>query len=318
MRTVAVVVAYNRRALLLEVLEALGAQTVPPEKIIVVDNGSTDGSAEAARAFSPNADVVRVERNTGGAGGFAIGAARALVRYDADFVWFMDDDTVPTPGALEALLSASETHPRSPSVLASRVVWTEGTDHPMNTPRTKPGVAKREAAEAAEAKAVPVRSASFVSSLIRGSAIRALGLPVAEYFIWNDDFEFTARLLREGIGLYVPDSVVVHKTVKLASARTDPGARFYYEVRNKLWLFRWSRALSGREKPLYAAISVARWGAMILRSAERRTLLAALRRGWDDGMRTRPRPTADVLAGLGEVSSDVAEIEAAARAGHPG
>lgn len=316
MNIVAVVVAYNRRELLLEVLAALNAQTRPLSSIVVVDNGSTDGSAHAALASFPHIDLVSLTRNTGGAGGFAVGGARALVRHSADLVWFMDDDTVPRPAALDALVSAYEAHPGEPSVLASRVVWTEGTDHPMNTPRRKPNVPSWEADQADRVRAIPVRSASFVSCLVHASAIRQHGLPVAEYFIWNDDFEFTARLLRDGIGLYVPDSVVVHKTAKLASARSDPGDRFYYEVRNKLWLFRWSSALRTSEKAVYFPLALIRWASLIARSSDRLTLLAALRRGWVDGMRRRPRTNIDVLANMGEASDDVTAVETAVSVAH--
>ncbi len=101
--TVAVVVAYNRRDLLPESVEATLAQTVAPDAVIVVDNASDDGSADALAERHPEVDIVRLERNTGGAGGFTIGIALALQRGSARWVWLMDDDTVPKPTALEAL-----------------------------------------------------------------------------------------------------------------------------------------------------------------------------------------------------------------------
>lgn len=311
MHVVAVVVAYNRRELLGEALRALGAQTVPLDSIVVVDNASTDGSADAARAASPDADVLTLERNTGGAGGFAVGIERAMSRHAADLVWIMDDDTIPAPTALEELLRVRETHPARPVVLASRVVWTDGTDHPMNTPRRKPFALRAERRAADAVGAVAVRSASFVSSLVDTGAIRRSGLPIAEYFIWNDDFEFTARLLRADRGVYCPRSVVTHKTRLLASTDVDPGSRFYYEVRNKIWLFRHSRALSPIEKPLYIAVSIARWAKTVLRSADRATLLSGLRRGARDGFARRPSSNSVFLSGLGPVSEAIARFETA-------
>src|SRR5665647_927267 len=102
-RVVAVVVAYNRRDLLLEVLDALARQETPLEKVVVVDNSSTDDSAAVAQAAGPLVDLVELERNTGGAGGFAAGLAVALERHSPDWVWMMDDDTVPTESALPEL-----------------------------------------------------------------------------------------------------------------------------------------------------------------------------------------------------------------------
>jgi rhamnopyranosyl-N-acetylglucosaminyl-diphospho-decaprenol beta-1,3/1,4-galactofuranosyltransferase len=310
-RTVAVVVAYNRRDLLIEVLDALAGQTTPVAAIVVVDNASTDDTATVVRERYPHVDLVSVARNTGGAGGFAIGAARAVVRQAADLVWLMDDDTVPTDTALEALL-ASVGDDSTVTIAGSRVVWTDGQDHPMNTPRPKPFVSAAERSAAEARGAMPVRSTSFVSMLVRADAVREHGLPIADYFIWNDDFEYSMRLLRRSRGFFVPGSVVVHKTVKLGATDVDPGARFYYEVRNKVWLIRLARGLSPAEKVLYTGSSLLRWARTFRASADRPLLLTGLRSGLRDGFRGRPRPNRVVLAGLGEASDDVAACEAGA------
>ena len=310
-RTVAVVVAYNRRDLLIEVLDALAGQTTPVAAIVVVDNASTDDTAAVVRERYPHVDLVSVTRNTGGAGGFAIGAARAVVRQAADLVWLMDDDTVPTDTALEALL-ASVGDDSTVTIAGSRVVWTDGQDHPMNTPRPKPFVSAAERSAAEARGAMPVRSTSFVSMLVRADAVREHGLPIADYFIWNDDFEYSMRLLRRSRGFFVPGSVVVHKTVKLGATDVDPGARFYYEVRNKVWLIRLARGLSPAEKVLYTGSSLLRWARTFRASADRPLLLTGLRSGLRDGFRGRPRPNRVVLAGLGEASDDVAACEAGA------
>ncbi|MCU1444918.1 glycosyltransferase [Cryobacterium sp.] len=308
-RTIAVVVAYNRRDLLIEVLDALAGQTSPVAAIVVVDNASTDDTADVVRTRYPHVDLVSVARNTGGAGGFAIGAARAVVRQAADLVWLMDDDTVPTDTALAALLASVGDDDRV-TIAGSRVVWTDGQDHPMNTPRPKPFVRAAEKAAAEARDAVPVRSTSFVSMLVRADAVRRHGLPIADYFIWNDDFEYSMRILRKSRGFFVPGSVVVHKTVKLGATDVDPGARFYYEVRNKVWLLRRSRGLSPAEKLLYTGSSLRRWARTFTASADRPLLARGLRSGLRDGFRSRPRPNRVALAGLGEASDDVAACEA--------
>ncbi|TFD50793.1 glycosyltransferase [Cryobacterium frigoriphilum] len=313
LRIAAVVVAYNRRDLMLEALTALAAQTRELDSIVVVDNASTDGSADLAAEKYPSVDVVRLARNTGGAGGFAVGIERAISTHAADLVWIMDDDTIPSATALAELLSIRDRHPRKPVVLASRVLWTDGSDHPMNTPRRKPFLGRAERAAAETIGAIPVRSSSFVSTLVDAHAVSDSGLPIAEYFIWNDDFEFTARLLRHGLGVYCPKSIVTHKTKALASTDVDPGPRFYYEVRNKLWLFRRSSALAPWEVPLYIGASLIRWTRTMLRSTDRPTLIDGLRRGLRDGFRTAPRPNAVFLADLEPATSDIARFEGAVR-----
>ena len=311
---VAVVVAYNRRELLIEVLDALAAQTFAPVRVIVVDNASDDGSGEAARGHESGVEVVTLSRNTGGAGGFAAGAAHALQTTDADWLWFMDDDTVPTPTALAELIMGvgDDDH----VVLAgSRVIWTDGSDHPMNTPRRKPFVRRSERSAAADRGVLPVRSSSFVSMLARAATVRERGLPIVDYFIWNDDFEFSTRLLRGRRGVFVPGSVVVHKTKKLGATDVDPGPRFYYEVRNKLWMLRFSRGLNPVEKALYGGSSVLRWARTILKSSDRATLRDGFWRGWRHGWRSKPRSNSDALAGLGQTSTEVAALEPAIAAG---
>ncbi|GAA2040861.1 glycosyltransferase [Agromyces tropicus] len=307
-RVVAVVVAYNRRDLLAEVLEALAGQTQPLARVVVVDNASTDDSADVARTAGELVDLVELPRNTGGAGGFAAGMAVALADHRPDWLWLMDDDTVPTPTALAELLGAVA---GSDAVVAgSRVEWFDGTEHPMNTPRPKPFASAAERAAADARGAMPIRSTSFVSMLVRTDVVREVGLPIADYFIWNDDFEYSTRALRGRRGLHVPASVVVHKTRVLGSTDADPGHRFYYEVRNKLWMFRRSASLAPWEKALYGGSSVLRWLRTGIRSGDRATLADGWRRGWRDGTRFRPRPNADALAGLGRASDAVAAVEA--------
>jgi rhamnopyranosyl-N-acetylglucosaminyl-diphospho-decaprenol beta-1,3/1,4-galactofuranosyltransferase len=275
-RVIAVVVTYNRRQLLLESLAAVHAQSRAPDAVIVVDNASTDETAAAVRSHYPAVTLAELARNTGGAGGFACGMALALGD-GADLVWLMDDDTVPRRHALRALL---------------------GRPHPMNTPRAKPFATKAERAAAATTGCIPIRSASFVSILVDAGVSRERGLPRADYFLWNDDFEYTTRLLRGQSGLLCPASVVVHKTTAFGNTDTDPGPRFFYEVRNKIWTLR-TRSLAPAERVLYGGSTLRRWARTFAKSRDRRALWSALLRGIAAGVRTSPRPTQEVLASAG-------------------
>src|ERR687886_555758 len=101
----AVVVTYNRKALLLECLAALARQTHPLERILVVDNASTDGTPAALAGCGIDVDLLRLRRNGGGAEGFHYGVREALAG-DPDWIWLMDDDCEPADDALERLLAA--------------------------------------------------------------------------------------------------------------------------------------------------------------------------------------------------------------------
>jgi GT2 family glycosyltransferase len=169
----------------------------------------------------------------------------------------------------------------------------------MNTPRPRPFAARAARRAAAGVGCVQIRSASFVSVLVDAAECRRRGLPKAGYFLWNDDFEFTARLLRGNTGLLCPASVAVHKTQAFGATDTDPGQRFFYEVRNKVWTLKTAAPLSPLERVLYGGATLRRWARTFARSSGRAALVSCLVRGIAAGVRTSPRPTREVLAEAG-------------------
>jgi rhamnopyranosyl-N-acetylglucosaminyl-diphospho-decaprenol beta-1,3/1,4-galactofuranosyltransferase len=235
-RVCAVVVTYNRLELLRECLTALESQTRPVDRVLVIDNASSDGTPEAVEREHPSAELVRLGENLGGAGGFHEGARRA---YEGgfDWIWLMDDDTIPTETALEELLKAPaglDGLPR-PLVLASKVLGTDGNLHPFNVSRTDERDPDLVVA-AVERGFTPIRYTSFVSAFVHRDAFTEVGMPLAEYFIWFDDVEFTARAIKDHAGFLAPRSVVLHKSGTVGNVYG--GERYYYAVRNLLWLLR--------------------------------------------------------------------------------
>ncbi|MCH6469742.1 glycosyltransferase [Sinomonas terrae] len=301
-RVVAVVVSYNRRELLERSLLALAAGDRAPDALVVVDNASTDGSGEFLEALDVPFDyeLIRLTENTGGAGGFAVGMAAAVTRHRPDLVWIMDDDTVPLSGTLAEALRLWKAYPATdkPAFIASRVAWSDGRDHPMNTMRDRWDAAPADRSFAAANRARVVRSASFVSLFVDADAIRDLGLPVADYFLWNDDFEFTARLARRRLALASLDSVVEHHTKTYDSHTVDVGERFRFEVRNKVWMFFRSPALAPMDKLLYGGSSLRRWAVMVRNSAHPGIVLKAGIAGLCEAVSHAPRPNEEVLAAV--------------------
>lgn len=267
MSVCAVVVTYNRLDLLRECLAALGAQERPADTVLVVDNASTDGTAAAVRAEFPWVELLALEKNVGGAGGFHRGLEEGHAR-GYDWIWLMDDDTIATPGALEALLDGARRAPgdRPPLLLCSTVRWTDGSMHPMNRvhPRWRWPV---ELARGAEEGLMLFRTSTFVSLLVHREAVDRFGLPLSHYFIWSDDVEYTARVLREELGYLAPESVVHHKTKVAYSAVTGARERFYWHVRNSLLVLRGS-SFKGVE----------RWGHLLGIASTLRPFLA--NNGW--------------------------------------
>lgn len=118
----------------------------------------------------------------------------------------MDDDTLPEPDALAALLAADAAHGDGCGWLSSRALAPDGTDQPMNLQR-KTMYRDIDGFDAAE---VPAVMASFVSLFLRTKAVRQFGLPIAEFFIWSDDWEYTRRISRAKPCYVIPASRVVH------------------------------------------------------------------------------------------------------------
>lgn len=268
----AVVVTRDRRALLEHSLAAVRPQA---DRTLVVDNASTDGTASwlAAQAGEhADLDVLTLRENRGGAGGFHAGMEHAYAA-GARWLWLLDDDTIPRPDALAALLAAPAAEAK-----ASVARWTDGRLHPMNLPGIEREDLERVVALAPQ-RVLPLRTATFVSLLVHREAIERFGLPRAEFFLWSDDVEYTARITRGGgTVLLVPASEVEHATPRPHTAVTEAGPRFFFHVRNTLWMLRgdaWDR----REKLSLVYLLALTSGQFLRAGGAPATVLRGLRAG---------------------------------------
>ena len=238
-RVCAIVVTRERRELLHRCLQALQAESRPPDGILVVDNASADGTSDMVRTEFPDVELLRLETNVGGAGGFHRGLAHAHAQ-GYDWLWVMDDDTMVSGDTLAKLLEGAARAPQGvPLLVASMVRWKDERPHPMNWPPPR-WRSRREMAEGMAAGLLLVRYTTFVSVALHRESIDRFGLPQEHYFIWADDVEFTARVLRDEPGYLVPDSVVYHWTPTPHPPADPTSDRFYYHARNSLFLLRGS------------------------------------------------------------------------------
>ena len=268
--------------------------------IIVINNASTDGTAEWLDLAAARHECIRVvhsPENRGGAGGFAMGI-REAAGLGAEAVWLMDDDTIPHPDALERLLGATSVAPNV-GFVCSKVICPDGLPHCMNVPGFAVSRSCRyEPVNRFSTQDVPafaINMASFVSVLIDMEAVRKVGLPIEEFFIWGDDIEYTMRIRRAGfLGLYVDNSVVVHKTENyfphpdLAPEKT--AWKFYYQARNTIYIKRTSKRCSWA-KLLISVINKYRLYMMRIGrrdKASRGAFAKAVRRGCIDGLSFKP------------------------------
>jgi GT2 family glycosyltransferase len=244
-----VVVTYNRLPLLKECIEAVLFQTFSVSKLIIVNNASTDKTKEYLDSLSdPIFEIINLTKNTGGSGGFNTGIKKSIA-ISADWTWVMDDDTIPLPNALEELILRSDVV-KSTGFLCSKVLWSDGSIHRMNIP--SPGTLHNTVyLEYIERGVLLVPTCSFVSCLINNTAIKAVGFPIADFFIWADDVEYTGRITNSGFfGIFVLTSHVTHKTSRnyaatIQDATKDIFWKFYYGERNNIYFMKREHSFLG-------------------------------------------------------------------------
>lgn len=251
-RIAAVVVTYNRCALLEGCLDALIRQDRPLDEILVIDNASTDSTAEMLEGkYNGRITHVRLEQNVGGAGGFYEGIRLAYEK-GQDWIWVMDDDVEPRPDALSALAGSPAFNDPNVGYLASLVL---DSDLNVQTPHYRrfnwlmaacPAVNKGSLVQ----PLVPIEAAGFLGGMVRRESIDAVGLPIKDLFIYWDDTEFIFRVSRRFKVFLVPSSKVIHRFVWapppqrkiLGLVRRPSGIpysqawRTYYILRNSIFV----------------------------------------------------------------------------------
>lgn len=238
MRICAILVTYNRLELLKVSLDSLMKQTYEINKIIIVNNNSTDGTKEYLNEINnKNIEIINLTDNIGGAGGFYTGIKYAANK-GYDYLWIMDDDTIVEDDALENLVQGIDlllNKDKKIGFVCSNVLYKDNTPCLMNIPKVE-----KVWNEDLEAGIVKVKSASFVSLLVNCDAIRKVGLPIKEFFIWGDDVEYTKRLSREYGGYIIASSKVRHfmnsnqeTNILIDNARID---RYFYDFRNSIFI----------------------------------------------------------------------------------
>lgn len=226
----AVIVTYNRRAVLPATLDAVLAQSRAPQEVIVVDNASEDGTPAMLGEHYPQVTYVRMPDNEGFAAGLRAGM-QAATAHGHRYSWLLDDDSVPQGDALERCLAVAEADPRV------GVVGSSGG-------RLRHGVPDRRAPLEAFSPAAGgpgVRRCDFTlvdGALVSHAAASRAGLPRADFFMMMEDVEYTARIKRAGWEVVVLEDDLMTRG-HLGSGGAAPGGsappwRGYYQSRNHL------------------------------------------------------------------------------------
>lgn len=202
------IVTYNRLNLLQEEISSIRNQTYKDFQIIVVNNSSTDGTADW---LAQQRDIITItQENLGGAGGFYTGL-KYITENKYKYCWLMDDDVECTSTSLQELVFAAQKYPKS-GFFCSRVFGMDGSL--MNVPSIDDRIIGNKYScwlEKIDECMIKVKSATFVSVLIPIDRVIEIGLPIKEFFIWGDDSEYTKRLSSVAECFLVYKSIVIHK-----------------------------------------------------------------------------------------------------------
>jgi GT2 family glycosyltransferase len=232
-----VIVNWNGKHLLGECLDSLLAQSVNGMEIILVDNGSQDGSVEYVRERYRSVRVVNLPDNLGFAGGNNAGIRIASGKYIA----LLNNDTKVDPAWLVNLLTEAETSPHTVGMWACKIL---SYDHPSIIDNVglllyPDGLGRGKGRLETDQGQFDQKGEAFFPSgcagLYRREMLNEIGLFDEEFFAYADDVDLGLRARLAGWGcVYVPGAKVYHKYSSSSSAYS-PFKAFLVE-RNRIWV----------------------------------------------------------------------------------
>ncbi len=290
---------YNRADLISETIESLLAQTRRVDEILVVDDGSTDATAERVAAFG---DKVRYHHKQNGGKSAALNLAMTMIK--GDCVWICDDDDLILPDACEALMQALDA---DPALDYCAGLHEDFFTDPKSGERVRkaPGYSKASQQDEIFSDALDGCHLFQPGLIVRKSYYDQIG-PFDETLTRSQDYQMLLRLTRRGAGRVLPRTVFLHREHQ--GTRGSAGERFSVEDANEKWI-KYHRQII---KPLLADLSdeellpAAVWNDLERAPMRRRTAL--IRKGsvfgrhvlWDEALEAWSR----IDPALGDTLSD--------------
>lgn len=278
-------------------------------RVIVVDNGSHDGSVEYLQQHAPYIDLIALPTNTGF--GYACNQAisHALTDAACEYVWIINNDALVDPGALTALLNAAEQHPDA-GILGTKIYY-----HDRRDTFWYAGARRRRYVLAAAdtgrgqhdyGQFETVREVDYVfgaAMLIRREVLETIGTFDEQFFLYLEDLDLCIRAQQANIRLlFVPEARIWHSVS--ASTRRCLGMRRYHMVKSTLLFLKKHTSTSS------FAIVLLFWLLVYLRFVLTDLLqgqfatLRAYALGLWSGLREAPEETSAPTPSMGTVYSD--------------
>jgi len=282
-----VIVTWNGRRWMDGCLSSVLALDPPAADVVVVDNGSSDGTVEYVRQAYPQVRVVALDRNAGFAGGNNAGARHASARY----LVFLNNDTEVERGWLAALVGAAERSPGA-DLATARIVYRDRpgiVDSAGDGYLRCGGAFKRFHGQRADsaAESGEVFGACGASLLIRRELFEALGGFDEDFFMVYEDVDLSYRArLRGARCAYAADAVVIHAGSGTIGAVSR--SQVFHGQRNLEWTWiknspprlLWRSLASHAAYDLAGAIGYARQGHLLTWFGAKLAALAGLPHVW--------------------------------------
>lgn len=296
-RVVVVVLNWNGRDDTLACLRSLSACTYPRFEVLVVDNGSADGSEDAVRADFPEVAVLQTGANLGFAGGNNAGIEWALER-GADHVLLLNNDTEVEPGFLEPMVERAEADP-SLGIVGASIAYAHEPQRLWAFGGGRFDVATgwvRHVQREVDPSTLGTRGTvhyyiTGCTMLLRREVLERVGTLDPSYFHFCEDVDLCLRAEEAGYRVGVaPESRLVHKVS--ATTRVASPAFLYYNLRSRLTLVR-RHGPPGSPSPWSVIVLWLRLWRPALLGAEGWRGWRALARAWSDYRRhaTGPAPS---------------------------
>ena len=256
-KVIAITVTFNRSNTLKDTVSALIKQDSKClEKIIIVDNCSNSEHRENIKEIiklDNRIDLLQLDDNYGGAGGFSFGMKYAYEKYNADWYWIMDDDAYPTENCLTKLLEKSSLDNiayLAPIIFGITNKKYQNYHHKKFTETLKeyPVFEEYENLDAV----TEIDANAFVGPLFSKNAVQKIGFPEKDLFIYGDDSEYTYRCKANGFnGYLIKDAVINHEDIVNGNNVVLPTSwwKDYYWIRNQyIFIEKYSNCTSNKIK----------------------------------------------------------------------
>lgn len=234
-----ILINYNSYSDTIECVQSLIKQEYVNYKIIVVDNCSKDQNKLRTDLFlNTRCDVILSKTNDGFAAGNNIGIKYAYKKYNPDYYWILNNDTVVKPDCLKQLIDKAMYSQKIVGLITGRIMHyydRDKIDYRGGFFNKKTGTAGYYSVENIHGDEVSFATGCFW--VLPRKTIDTIGFLSEEYFMYAEDTDYCCRIVEAGyVMLYCDMSIIYHK-ISASNGVNSPFNQFYM-TRNSLYIIR--------------------------------------------------------------------------------